>query len=155
MIRGAKLSEKRRPCASMPWTTNAERCSGACAINRPEISSAEPANRHCGRSGANSLTLVKNLQIGRVKIDGSFVRDILTDRNSKATVRAIVELAKGLSIDTVAEFVESEEIAQAVRKLGVDYAQGYHYGKPEPLDQLLKNLDNDESLRLRKLFLEI
>ncbi len=106
-------------------------------------------------TGANSLTLVKNLQIGRVKIDGSFVRDILTDRNSKATVRAIVELAKGLSIDTVAEFVESEEIAQAVRKLGVDYAQGYHYGKPEPLDQLLKNLDNDESLRLRKLFLEI
>ncbi|MBS0614219.1 MAG: GGDEF domain-containing protein, partial [Proteobacteria bacterium] len=105
-------------------------------------------------TGANSLTYVKNLQISRVKIDGSFVRDILTDRNSKATVRAIVELAKGLSLDTVAEFVESAEIAAAVRKLGVDYAQGYFYGKPEPLDELLKKLDSDESQRLRKLFLE-
>ena len=105
-------------------------------------------------TGANSLTYVKNLQISRVKIDGSFVRDILTDRNSKATVRAIVELAKGLSLDTVAEFVERAEIAAAVRKLGVDYAQGYFYGKPEPLDELLKKLDSDESQRLRKLFLE-
>ena len=106
-------------------------------------------------TGANSLVYLKNLQIGRVKIDGSFVRDIVTDRNSKATVRAIVELAKGLSIDTVAEYVENEEIATAVRKLGVDYAQGYHFGRPEPLDALLKNLDSDESQRLRKLFLEL
>ena len=106
-------------------------------------------------TGANSLTYLKNLQIGRVKIDGSFVRDILTDRNSKATVKAIVELSKGLGMDTVAEYVETQEIAAAVRKLGVDYAQGYAYGKPEPLDELLKKLDGDESQRLRKLFLEL
>jgi EAL domain-containing protein (putative c-di-GMP-specific phosphodiesterase class I) len=106
-------------------------------------------------TGANSLTYLKNLQIGRVKIDGSFVRDILTDRNSKATVKAIVELAKGLGLDTVAEYVETQEIAAAVRKLGVDYAQGYAYGKPEPLDELLRKLDGDESQRLRKLFLEM
>ncbi len=106
-------------------------------------------------TGANSLTYLKNLQIARVKIDGSFVRDILTDRNSKATVKAIVELAKGLGMDTVAEYVETQEIAAAVRKLGVDYAQGYAYGKPEPLDELLKKLDGDESQRLRKLFLEM
>ncbi|MFO1468637.1 MAG: EAL domain-containing protein [Steroidobacteraceae bacterium] len=106
-------------------------------------------------TGANSLTYVKSLQIGRVKIDGSFVRDILTDRNSRATVRAIVELAKGLSIDTVAEFVETSDIADAVRKLGVDYAQGYCYGKPEPLEDLLRKLDSEESQRLRKLFLEM
>jgi len=105
-------------------------------------------------TGANSLTYVKNLQISRVKIDGSFVRDITREPISKATVRAIVELAKGLSLDTVAEFVERAEIAAAVRKLGVDYAQGYFYGKPEPLDELLKKLDSDESQRLRKLFLE-
>ena len=71
-------------------------------------------------TGANSLTYLKNLQIARVKIDGSFVRDILTDRNSKTTVKAIVELAKGLGMDTVAEYVETQEIAAAVRKLGVD-----------------------------------
>jgi EAL domain-containing protein (putative c-di-GMP-specific phosphodiesterase class I) len=58
-------------------------------------------------------------------------------------------------MDTVAEYVETEEIAEAVRKLGVDYAQGYAYGKPEPLEALLQNLGLDESRRLHKLFLEM
>src|SRR4029077_7170191 len=93
-------------------------------------------------TGSNSLTWLKNLQIARVKIDGSFVRDILTDRNSRATVRAIVELAGGMSIDTVAEYVETKAIADEVRELGVDYAQGYAYGKPEPLDALLTALND-------------
>ena len=106
-------------------------------------------------TGTNSLTSLKSLAIARLKIDGSFVRDILTDRNSQATVRAIVELAKALSLDTVAEYVETEEIARAVRKLGVDYAQGYAYGRPEPLDGLLESLGRDESRRLHKLFLEM
>jgi EAL domain-containing protein (putative c-di-GMP-specific phosphodiesterase class I) len=82
------------------------------------------------------------------------VRDILTDRNSKATIRAIVGLAKGLGMETVAEFVESEQIAQEVRRLGVTYAQGYAFGKPEPLSELLDSLAKDESRRLHKLFLE-
>jgi diguanylate cyclase (GGDEF)-like protein len=105
-------------------------------------------------TGANSLTYLKALQVGRVKIDGSFVRDIATDRNSRATVRAIVELAKGLGIQTVAEYVESDEIAREVRRLGVDYAQGYAIGKPEPLSDLLESLTRDESQRLHRLFLE-
>ena len=79
----------------------------------------------------------------------------VTDRNSLATVRAIVELAKGLSMDTVAEYVETEAIAKEVRRLGVDYAQGYAFGRPEPLDTLLESLSKDESRRLHKLFLEM
>lgn len=106
-------------------------------------------------TGTNSLTTLKTLQIARVKIDGSFVRDILTDRRSQATVKAIVQLAKGYGIDTVAEFVESQAIADAVRGLGVDYAQGYAFGKPEPLDEVLTQLRSDESRRLHRLFLEI
>jgi diguanylate cyclase (GGDEF)-like protein len=105
-------------------------------------------------TGANSLTYLKTLQVNRVKIDGSFVRDVLTDRNSKATVNAIVELAKGLGIETVAEHVENEAIAQEVRRLGVDYAQGYAFGRPEPLNEILDGLANDESRRLHRLFLE-
>jgi diguanylate cyclase (GGDEF)-like protein len=105
-------------------------------------------------TGANSLTYLKALQVSRVKIDGSFVRDILTDRNSQATVRAIVELAKGLGIQTVAEYVETDAIAQEVRRLGVDYAQGFGVGKPEPLSDLLESLTRDESQRLHRLFLE-
>ncbi len=106
-------------------------------------------------TGANSLTNLKSLSIARVKIDGSFVRDIVTDQRSQVTVRAIVELAKGFGIDTVAEFVENHEIAEAVRKLGVDYAQGYAFGRPEPLRDALDRLSRDESQRLHKLFLEM
>lgn len=105
-------------------------------------------------TGANSLSCLKALQVSRVKIDGSFVRDILSDRNSQSTVRAIVELAKGLGIQTIAEYVENAQIAQEVGRLGVDYAQGYAYGRPEPLIDLLEGLVRDESQRLHKLFLD-
>jgi EAL domain-containing protein (putative c-di-GMP-specific phosphodiesterase class I) len=105
-------------------------------------------------TGANSLTYLKALKVYRVKIDGNFVRDVLMIRNSQATVCAVVELARGLKIETVAEYVENAEIAEQVKKMGVDYAQGYAFGKPEPLDDILKRLTQDESARLHKLFLE-
>ena len=105
-------------------------------------------------TGANTLVSLKSLPINCVKIDGQFVRDIVSNPGSQATVRAIVELAKGYSIATVAEYVESREIAELLPRLGVDYAQGYAFGKPEPLDALLTSLGRDESRRLHKLFLE-
>jgi diguanylate cyclase (GGDEF)-like protein len=106
-------------------------------------------------TGSNSLTYLNALPIARVKIDGSFVRDIVTNPRSQATVRGIVELARGFSIDTVAEFVENEAIAEKARSLGVDYAQGYAFGRPEPLDSVLESLAHDESRRLHRLFLEM
>ena len=96
-------------------------------------------------TGANSLTYLNALPIGRVKIDGSFVRDILTNPRSEATVRGIVELARGFSIDTVAEFVESRAIGARVGELGVDYAQGYAFGRPEPLEEVLEGLQQEDS----------
>jgi diguanylate cyclase (GGDEF)-like protein len=105
-------------------------------------------------TGANSLTTLQSLQIARIKIDGSFVRNVATDRGCRSTVRAIVELAAGLSIDTVAEFVETQQIAEEVRALGVDFAQGYAFGRPEPLGEILKLLNEDESRRMHRLFLE-
>jgi len=106
-------------------------------------------------TGANSLSNLKTLQIASVKIDGSFVRDVLTDTRSQSTVRAIVELAKGYGIDTVAEYVETQQIADLLRKLGVDYAQGYAFSKPEPLPEILEKLRRDESQRVHDLFLNI
>lgn len=105
-------------------------------------------------TGSNSLTYLNALPIARVKIDGSFVRDILTNSRSQATVRGIVELARGMSVDTVAEYVESEAIAERVRELGVDYGQGYAFGKPVPLETVLESLANEESQRLHRMFLE-
>lgn len=106
-------------------------------------------------TGANSLTYLNTLPFARVKIDGSFVRDILTNPRSEATVRGIVELARGHRIETVAEYVETEAIAALLRRIGVDYAQGYAFGRPEPLDTVLKKLAHEESQRLHRLYLEM
>jgi diguanylate cyclase (GGDEF)-like protein len=105
-------------------------------------------------TGANTLSALKNLQVACLKIDGSFVRDMLTNGKSRATVRGIVELAKAYRVTTVAEFVESKELANALRQMGVEYAQGYAFGHPQPLDDLLVSLGRDESARLHRLYLE-
>jgi EAL domain-containing protein (putative c-di-GMP-specific phosphodiesterase class I) len=105
-------------------------------------------------TGANSLATLQGLQISKLKIDGSFVRNVVTDRNSHSTVQAIVELARGLSIDTIAEYVETPAIAAELRRLGVDYAQGYAFGKPAPLAEVLRSLNENESRRLNPFYLE-
>ena len=91
-------------------------------------------------TGSNTLTSFKGLPVARVKIDGSFVRDIHTSKRSQATVKAIVQLAKSIGADTVGEFVETPEIARKLRELGVDYGQGYAFGRPEPLEDVLNQL---------------
>jgi diguanylate cyclase (GGDEF)-like protein len=153
LLKGANLP---RNCVSVELTEQAAITNLASAktmVTRLAASGCRFALDDFG-TGTNSLTYLKALQVDRVKIDGSFVRDILSDRNSLATVKAIVELAKGLGIETVAEYVENHEIAQEVRRLGVDYAQGYAFGRPEPLTDILEGLAHDESKRLHKLFLE-
>ncbi len=96
-------------------------------------------------TGSNSLAYLKGFPVTRVKIDGSFVRDILTSARSEQTVQGIVQMAKSMSLETVAEFVENMEIARKVRSLGVEYAQGYAYGKPEPLEDILRALQEEET----------
>jgi EAL domain-containing protein (putative c-di-GMP-specific phosphodiesterase class I) len=106
-------------------------------------------------TGMNSLASLKGLPVSRIKIDGSFVKDLLTNGRSLATVQAILALARPLELDTVAEYVESEALADRLALLGIDYGQGYAFGKPEPLDDVLSGLQNEESLRLRALALEL
>ena len=83
------------------------------------------------------------------------MRDIVTNRRSQAVVGGIVELARGFAVTTVAEYVENEAIAAMVRELGVDYAQGYAFGRPEPLEAVLEGLSGEESRRLKRLHLEM
>jgi diguanylate cyclase (GGDEF)-like protein len=106
-------------------------------------------------TGMNSLASLKGLPVSRIKIDGSFVKDLLTDSRSLATVQAILALARPLELDTVAEYVESEALASRLALMGIDYGQGYAFGRPEPLDDVLIDLQNEESRRLRSLALEL
>jgi diguanylate cyclase (GGDEF)-like protein/PAS domain S-box-containing protein len=82
--------------------------------------------------GLSSFGYLKNLPVDYLKIDGEFVRDIVSDKVDRAMVRSINEVAHASNKLTVAEFVENEAIADVLRDIGVDYGQGYHFGKPEP-----------------------
>ncbi len=84
-------------------------------------------------SGLSSFGYLKSLPVDFLKIDGSFVRDMHVDPMNRAIVEAIHQVGHSLSIRTIAEFVESGEIAHKLRTIGVDFGQGYHFGKPEAL----------------------
>jgi diguanylate cyclase (GGDEF)-like protein len=84
-------------------------------------------------SGLSTFTYLKKLPIDYLKIDGTFVRDILADPVDYAMVRSFNELGQLLGKETIAEYVESLEIADELRKMGVNYVQGCAYGTPAPL----------------------
>ncbi|ABC32406.1 predicted signal transduction protein containing a membrane domain, an EAL and a GGDEF domain [Hahella chejuensis KCTC 2396] len=84
-------------------------------------------------SGFSSYSYLKSLPVNSLKIDGSFVRDILSDPVDLAMVRSITEVAHIMGLNVVAEFVENEETVERLKSLDVDFVQGYHIHKPMPL----------------------
>jgi EAL domain-containing protein (putative c-di-GMP-specific phosphodiesterase class I) len=84
-------------------------------------------------SGVSSFGYLKNLPVDFLKIDGMFVRDMLNDPIDMEMVRSINEIGHVMGKKTIAEFVENNEILECLKKLGVDYAQGYHMGKPRAI----------------------
>ena len=90
--------------------------------------------------GLSSLTYLKTLPVTCLKIDGTFVRDVVGDDRSQAMLSAIVRLAQAMGLQTVAECVESDQIRELIRQLGVDFGQGFSIGRPTPLDQVLPGL---------------
>ncbi len=91
-------------------------------------------------TGLSSLAYLRQLPLTMLKIDGSFVRDVVADPRAESMVRAIAQLARTMSLTTVAEYVETEAIRARVATLGVDYGQGYAISKPLPLDELLAEI---------------
>lgn len=82
-------------------------------------------------SGFSSFHYLKRFPIDYLKIEGDFVRNMTRDHRDRAFVLSIAALAQALKVTTVAEFVEDEEILQAVKDTGIDFAQGYHLGRPD------------------------
>jgi diguanylate cyclase (GGDEF)-like protein/PAS domain S-box-containing protein len=88
-------------------------------------------------SGLSSFAYLKKLQVDTLKIDGMFVKDMLTDRLDYEMVKSINEIGHVMGLETIAEFVENEEILEQLRQIGVDFVQGYGVGKPAPIDNIL------------------
>ena len=87
-------------------------------------------------TGYASYARLKNVNADILKIDGSFIRNIVSNSLDYQIVASICHLARMKKMRVVAEYVENEEIRSAVIALGIDYLQGYLIGKPEPLENL-------------------
>jgi Amt family ammonium transporter len=91
-------------------------------------------------TGVSSLAYLKDLSVNYLKIDGSFVRDALTNSRSESMIKAIAQLAKVMCMETIAEYVETDVLRVRMTDLGVDYGQGFAMGKAQPLEELLGEL---------------
>lgn len=85
-------------------------------------------------SGLSSFAYLKYFPVDYLKIDGGFVRDMITDRNDRVLVAAINEIGHIMGMKTIAEWAETDEIIESLCALQVDYVQGSAIGKPIPLD---------------------
>ena len=90
--------------------------------------------------GLSSLGYLKTLPVTSLKIDSSLVRDIAGDNRSQAMLSAIVQLARAIGLQTVAEGVETDEIRRITARLGVEFAQGFGIGRPEALEGVIEKL---------------
>jgi EAL domain-containing protein (putative c-di-GMP-specific phosphodiesterase class I) len=81
--------------------------------------------------GFSSFSYLKHLPVDILKIDGAFVRHLDSNREDQIFVRAIVQVARELGLETVAEYVESREVYDLLTDIGVDYVQGFYIGTPD------------------------
>jgi EAL domain-containing protein (putative c-di-GMP-specific phosphodiesterase class I) len=83
-------------------------------------------------SGLSSFRYLKTLPVDYLKIDGSFVKDMIGNASDGALVAAINQMSHTLGLQTIAEYAHSQATVECLRELGVDYAQGYFFGQPAP-----------------------
>lgn len=100
-------------------------------------------------SGLSSFQYLKNLPVDFLKIDGSFVSDMVNNNIDHAMVAAINEVGHIMGIKTIAEFVENEQIIRKLRDINVDYGQGYGIKQPKPIKEILSFCEDKKSPALK------
>ena len=88
-------------------------------------------------AGFSTLYYLKHLDFDYIKIDGEFIKRLPENAADQLVVKAVVDIARGLGADTIAEFVQDDETLSLLHDFGVGYAQGYHTGRPGALDVIL------------------
>ncbi|HEY2464266.1 MAG TPA: EAL domain-containing protein [Steroidobacteraceae bacterium] len=94
-------------------------------------------------TGYSSLSYLKNWRVDALKIDRSFVRDLVTDSSDLAIVSAIIAIARHLHIEVIAEGIEAYQQVEILRRLGCSIGQGFLFARPMPADEILKMLRSD------------
>ncbi|MDX1516076.1 MAG: EAL domain-containing protein [Woeseiaceae bacterium] len=98
-------------------------------------------------AGLSSFGYLKVLDVDYLKIDGSFIRELTTDRISQSMVEAICQIGRTMGLSMIAEYVGDDATVELLRGIGVDYLQGYHIGKPVPLAHVTDKLRTDAAAR--------
>ena len=93
-------------------------------------------------AGATSFHYIRSFYVDFIKIDGSYIRKMMNNRREISFVRAIADLSRALGSATIAEMVETQEEASGLKQLGVDYGQGWLFGKPSSIFEGLENQIN-------------
>jgi diguanylate cyclase (GGDEF)-like protein/PAS domain S-box-containing protein len=88
-------------------------------------------------AGFATFYYLKHLDFDYIKIDGEFIRHLPDNRSDQLVVQAVVDIARGLGSDTIAEFVQDDRTTRLLQRLGVGYGQGYHLGQPGPIEHQL------------------
>ncbi|MCP4161879.1 MAG: EAL domain-containing protein [Deltaproteobacteria bacterium] len=89
-------------------------------------------------SGFSNFDHITKMGVDYLKIDGSLIRDLPENKEKQVTVETIVDLAAKLGIETIAEFVNGKDVYEIIKAKGVDYSQGFFFGKPEPINFYLE-----------------
>lgn len=97
-------------------------------------------------TGYSSLAYLKRFKVSQLKIDRSFVSDIVSSPDDRTIVKTILGLAQSMGIQTIAEGVETAEQLRVLRGLGCECVQGYYLGRPMPADSLLRMLQGQPEL---------
>ncbi|MGH8072550.1 MAG: bifunctional diguanylate cyclase/phosphodiesterase [Lysobacter sp.] len=97
-------------------------------------------------AGMSSFGYLKNLPVDIIKIDGSFIRDLLSDPMSYAIVRAVTDIGHQRGLIVIAEWVSGSDVMEALARIGVDYAQGFGLHQPEPIPLHLRPARSDVAL---------
>jgi len=96
-------------------------------------------------TGFSSLAHIRELPLDYIKIDGAFVRNIENNSLDQAVVKSVADIARVLHVGTIAEFVETDEILSVLSDLQIDFAQGFLFSKPEPLDNSLDEMPQSKA----------
>lgn len=93
--------------------------------------------------GVSSFAYLKHMHIDYLKIDGMFVRNLVDDKVDQAMVESINHIGHVMGVQTIAEFVESQDILEKLMQLGVDHVQGYQLGRPRPMQPMFTGVNPD------------
>ncbi len=85
-------------------------------------------------TGYSNFEYIMKLKVDYIKIDASMIKDIDHNINSQLVTETIIDFARKMNIQTIAEFVHSQSVFEVVKNMGIDFAQGYYFGKPQKLD---------------------